>query len=55
MLCKDCEHFKIIQEPLKGLDLGRAECSKFNLVTDFGDKRKFRTLSCEDRPKEEDD
>lgn len=50
-LCKDCEHFKIRQQPIKGFDWGMAECTKYDLVVDFADKRKFKWLSCEDRPK----
>ena len=52
-LCRDCEHFKIRQQPIKGFDWGMAECTKYNLVVDFADKRKFKWLSCEDRPKHE--
>lgn len=52
-LCKDCEHFKIMQQPIKGFDWGMAECTKYNLVVDFADRRKFKWLSCEDRPKHE--
>lgn len=52
-LCKDCEHFKIRQQPIKGFDWGMAECTKYNLVVDFADRRKFKWLSCEDRPKHE--
>ena len=54
-LCKDCEHFKIRQQPIKGFDWGLAECTKYNLVVDFADKRKFKWLSCEDRPKKGED
>lgn len=50
-LCKDCEYFKIRQQPIKGFDWGMAECTKYDLVVDFADKRKFKWLSCEDRPK----
>ena len=46
MLCKDCPHFKIIMEPVKDVDFGRAECKKHNLVTEFLDHRKFKWLSC---------
>lgn len=50
-LCKDCKHFKIMQQPIKGFDWGMAECTKYDLVVDFADRRKFKWLSCEDRPK----
>ena len=46
MLCKDCPHFKITMEPIFGVDFGRAECKKHNLVTEFLDRRKFKWLSC---------
>lgn len=46
MLCKDCPHFHIDYPPLKGLDWGRASCDKYNLITDFLDKRKFKMLKC---------
>lgn len=46
-LCKDCPHFHIDFEPLRGgFDLGRASCDKYNLVTDFVNRRKFNTLEC---------
>ena len=51
MLCKDCEYFKIEYQPIKGFDFGRARCTKYDVITDFRDERKFKWLSCEDRPK----
>ena len=51
MLCKDCEHFEIAYEPIKHWDMGLARCNKYNLVLDFLDRRKFKWLSCDDRPK----
>lgn len=45
-LCKDCEHFRIDYEPVRGIDFGRASCKKHNLVTAFSDRRKFKTLGC---------
>ena len=55
MLCKDCEHFHIRYEPLKGVDFGKAEGKKYGLVTPFLDHRKFKWLSCVDDEKEADD
>ena len=57
MLCKDCEHFKIIQQPLRvGRDIydcGMAECKKHGLYVEFTNKGKFKWLSCvEDERKE---
>ena len=50
MICKDCEHFKILYEPLrtpgKLWDLGRAVCKKHNLVTDFANHGKLKKLKC---------
>ena len=52
MTCENCEHFKILYEPLrtKGTlwDLGRAVCQKHNLVTDFFNHGKFKKLKCPD-------
>jgi len=53
MLCKDCEHFHILCETWKDVDSGRAECKKYNLVTDFLNHRKFRWLSCIDEERKE--
>lgn len=46
MLCKDCEHFKILYWPVKYLEPGRAECTKHDLITDFNSMRKFSKLEC---------
>jgi hypothetical protein len=46
MICKDCPHFRIDYPPLKGVDFGRASCDKHNLITNFLDKRKFKSLKC---------
>ena len=49
MLCKDCEHFKILYEPYKIcgelIDWGKAVCEKHELETDFITHKKFETLS----------
>lgn len=55
MLCKDCPHFHIDYPPLKGLEMGRASCDKHNLVTDFLDKRKFKTLECVEKERRTDE
>jgi len=44
-LCKDCEEFKIISVPY-GYEWGQAICKKYNLITDYKTKRKFKTLYC---------
>lgn len=54
MLCKDCEHFQILCEPMKDVDFGHAVCNKYHLTTDFLSHKKFEWLSCiEDDPKGE--
>ena len=45
-LCKDCEHFNIRMEYENEYNWGMAECKKYNLVTDFRTKKKFKTLQC---------
>lgn len=53
MKCWDCEYFKIIQEPLRVgkdiYDLGRAECTNFDLVVDFINHGKLKRLECIDK------
>lgn len=52
MLCKDCEYFQILCEPMKDVDFGHAVCKKHHLTTDFLSHKKFEWLSCiEDDPK----
>lgn len=50
MLCKNCEHLKILYEPLKDKgvmwDLGRATCTKHDLITDFANHTKLNKLKC---------
>lgn len=55
MLCRDCEHFKILYWPVKYLESGRAECTKHDLVTDFNSMRKFSKLECVEKDREEGD
>ena len=45
MQCKDCEYFKITETP-DGINWGRATCTKYDLVTDFRNKRKINRLTC---------
>jgi len=58
MTCDKCEHFKVLYEPLRTKgelwDMGKAECGKHNLETNFSTHGKFKRLSiCEDfEPKE---
>lgn len=53
MLCKDCPHFRITAEPVKGVDFGHAICTKHGLITDFLNRGKFKWLKCIEPPKEE--
>ena len=46
MKCKDCEHFHICYEPVKGVDTGMAECRKHDLVVDFLNHKKLERLEC---------
>lgn len=52
MKCWGCEYFKIIQEPLRVgkdiYDLGRAECTNFDLIVDFINHGKLKRLECID-------
>lgn len=43
---KDCPYFHIRCEYESEYNWGLAECSKYNLVTDFRSKKKFKTLEC---------
>ena len=45
-LCKDCEFFKIMDYPEKGVDFGHAVCGKHYLITEFFNMRKFNHLYC---------
>ena len=52
MTCDKCKYFKILYEPLRTKgelwDMGRAECDKHNLITDFANHSKFKRLdTCE--------
>ena len=51
-LCKDCEHFKILYEPIRTngriWDFGRAICDKHDLITDFANHKKFDHLYCQE-------
>lgn len=45
--CKDCEYFRIVQEPLPDhMDTGMARCEKHDLVTDFYNHGKLKRLTC---------
>lgn len=50
MNCAECEHLKIVNQPLRGMyglyELGYAKCTKHNLITDFVDMRKFKKMTC---------
>jgi hypothetical protein len=54
MKCKNCPYFRIRQRPIKGFDLGMAECKKHDLVVDFRSMTKVNMLECvEDEKKGE--
>ena len=46
MNCKDCEHFKIVYQPMMPWDTGLAVCEKYNLKCDFSSQRKLNRLTC---------
>ena len=45
MLCKDCEHFKIVKMP-KNYKYGEAKCVMYDLITNFKEQSKLETLNC---------
>ena len=55
MKCRDCEHFKVLYEPIrtKGgyYDLGKAECKKHDMVVDFMNYGKLNKLECVEEQK----
>ena len=55
MICKECEHFKIVQYPLRSggvcWDNGIAKCEKHNLEADFLDMRGVNRLRCVEKEK----
>ena len=53
MKCKDCKYLEIRQQPIKGWDLGLAECKKHNLVVDFASMQKINGLECVEKESEE--
>lgn len=46
MKCKDCEHFKILCEPMMPWELGVAQRDNYGMVTEFIDYRKINRLTC---------
>lgn len=45
--CKDCEHFRIQQEPSPyQYDAGIAVCKKYKVEVPFFDRRKLKKLTC---------
>ena len=47
MNCKDCEHFKIINEPF-GYEWGQAKCTKYDISVDFKNNGQLKDLTCVD-------
>lgn len=58
MNCDKCEHFKILYEPIRGtsgvIDMGRARCSKYDLIKDFSNHGQFKYLQCPDKAEKTD-
>lgn len=50
MKCIDCQHFKILYDPIgKGMeiwDFGKAKCEKYDAYVDFASKRKLNKMEC---------
>ena len=46
MKCVECPDFKILYNPIKGWDPGRAHCQKHDLIKDFMSKRELSRLVC---------
>lgn len=44
--CTECEHFRIQCEYESEYNWGLAECTKYNLVTDFRSHSKLKKLTC---------
>lgn len=44
--CTECEHFRIICQPMQHYEAGQAVCKKHNLITDFFSKRKLNKMTC---------
>ena len=61
MRCVDCEHFKIMCDPIRGnikgvpgfWDFGHAKCMKHNLVVDFASRKKLNKLQCVEEEKKD--
>ena len=45
MKCIECPHFEVAYEPMMPFDMGLAVCKKYNLETDFADRRKLNRLT----------
>lgn len=45
-VCEGCEYLKVLYKPMMPYELGRAECTKYKLITDFINMRKFGKLKC---------
>lgn len=46
MKCEKCKHFRVIYEPIKHFDSGRAVCDKHNLIKDFMTHKELKRLEC---------
>lgn len=45
-VCKDCEHFKIIDKPAMPFNTGLVVCELHNLSFDYTSDRRLNTLTC---------
>ena len=47
--CSDCIHFRIVAQPIRGVDMGAVECTKHGLVKEYITRKAFMYLEpCED-------
>lgn len=44
--CMECPYFHIAYPPVKGVDFGKAECRKHDLVTEWVTRHKLKKLVC---------
>lgn len=45
-VCKGYEYLKVLYKPMMPYELGRAKCTRYNLITYFINMRKFGKLKC---------
>ena len=46
MKCIECKYFRVLHDPF-GYEWGEAKCERYNLYTEYRDKRKLNKLTHE--------